>query len=121
MIIGGDSHFSYLIQRYVKRSARKIISANFGEDLLALARFQQPVAIVLEVEMPETIGWRILRDLKADPDVSRIPVIVCSWLEEETLALTEGADTHLSMPILYADFEAALESILKKKHDEKSP
>ncbi len=118
MIVGGDSHFSYLMQRYVRRSAHKIISANLGEDLLALARCEKPVAIVLEVDLPETIGWHILRALKADPEVGKIPVIICSWLDEEVRGLAEGEDIYLRMPILYEDFEAALESILMKEPNE---
>ena len=108
MIVGGDSHFSYLMQRYVRTSAHKIISTNLGEDVLALARFEKPVAIVLKVDLPESIGWHTLHALKADPEVGGIPVIVCSWLDEEARGLAEGADVYLRMPILYADFEAAL-------------
>ena len=115
MIVGGDSHFSYLMQRYVRRCAHQMISVNLGEDLLALARCQKPAAIVLEVDLPETIGWQILRTLKADPEAGRIPVIVCSWMDEELRARAAGADTYLRMPILYADFETALGSILMKE------
>ena len=118
MIVGGDSHFSYLMQRYVKRSAHNIIFANLGEDLPALTRCEKPVAIVLEVDLPETIGWQILRALKADPEAGKIPVIVCSWLDEEVRGLGEGADFYLRMPILYSDFEAALAATLKKEHNE---
>jgi CheY-like chemotaxis protein len=58
--------------------------------------------------------------LKADPEVGKIPVIVCSWLDEEARGLTEGADIYLRMPILYADFEAALAATLMKEQNEKS-
>jgi DNA-binding response OmpR family regulator len=115
MIVGGDSHFSYLMQRYVRRSTHKIISASLDEDLLALARCKKPVAIVLEVDIHTTIGWCTLRTLKTDPEVGKIPVIVCSWLDEEARGLSMGADIYLRMPILYADFKAALASILTKE------
>jgi DNA-binding response OmpR family regulator len=118
MIVGGDSHFSYLMQRYVRRSAHKIISTSLDEDLLALARCEKPVAIVLEVDNSVTIGWQTLRTLKADPEVGKIPVIVCSWLDEAVRGLAEGADIYLRMPILYADFRAALAAILMKEHNE---
>jgi CheY-like chemotaxis protein len=118
MLVGGDSHFLYLMQRYVRRSAHKIISANLEGDLIALARCEKPVAIVLEVDVPETIGWHILRALKTDPEVGKIPVIVCSWLDEEERGLAEGADIYLRMPILYSDFGTALESVLMKEHNE---
>ena len=118
MIIGGDSHFSYLMQRFVRTSAHQIIPANLGEDVLALARQEKPVAIVLELDLPETAGWHILRALIADPEVGRIPVIACSWLDEEARGRAEGADIYLRMPILYADFEAALAAILTKEQNE---
>ena len=120
LIVGGDSHFSYLMQRYVLRSAYKIITGTLGEDLLALVRFEKPVAIVMEMDLPETIGWHKLRELKADPDVGKIPIIVCSWLDEEKRGLVEGADVYLRMPILYADFKAALAAILVKESYEKN-
>jgi CheY-like chemotaxis protein len=115
MIVGGDTNFLYLMRRYVRRCAFEIISVNLGEDLLALACKQRPIAIVLEVDQPETIGWQILRSLKTDPVVGSIPVIVCSWLDDESRALAEGAKSYLRMPILYTDFEAALGSILMKE------
>src|SRR6266508_6337631 len=118
MIVGGDSHFSYLMQRFVRTSAHQIISVNLGEDVLALAKGKKPVAIVLDVDIPETVGWQTLRTLKADPDVGRIPVIACSWLDESARGLAEGADVYLRMPILYSDFGAALATILAKDGNE---
>jgi CheY-like chemotaxis protein len=115
MIVGGDSHFAYLMQRFVRTSAHQIIPVNLGEDVLALARREKPIAIVLEVDLPETAGWHILRTLKADVEVGRIPVIACSWQAEEARGLTEGAEIYLRMPILYPDFEAALAAILTKE------
>lgn len=118
MIVGRDSHFLYLIQRFVRTSEHQIVMANLGEDVLALARCEKPVAIVLEVDQPETAGWLTLRTLKADPDTRKIPVIACSWLDEEACGLAEGVDFYLRMPILYADFVVALETILAKEQSE---
>ena len=117
MIVGRDSHFSYLMQRFVRTSAHQIIPANPGEDALALARDEKPVAIVLEVDVPETIGWQTLRILKSDPGVGKIPVIACSWLDESARGLAEKADVFLRMPIMYSDFEAALATILAKEEN----
>ena len=115
MVVGGDSHFSYLMQRYVRRSAHKIISGNMDEDLVALARCEKPAAIILEVDLPGTIGWQTLRALKADPEVRKTPVILCSWLDEESRGLAEGADIYLRMPILYSDFGNALAAVSVKE------
>ena len=118
MIVGGDSHFLYLMQRFVRTSAHQIILANLGDDVLALARCEKPAAIVLEVDLPETVGWCTLRALKADLEVRRIPVMACSWQDEAARGLVDGADAYLRMPILYADFEVALTTILTKEQNE---
>ena len=121
MIVGRDSHFSYLMQRFVRTSAHQIIPANLGEDVLALVKCEKPRAIVLEVDLPETVGWQTLRTLKADAEVGKIPVIACSWQDESARGLAEGASVYLRMPIVYADFETALTAVLtKEKNDQGS-
>ena len=112
MIAGRDSYFSYLLQRFVRTSAYRAIPVNLGDDVLSLAREEKPVAIVLEVDGPEVTGWHTLRALKSDPDAGRIPVIVCSWLDESARGLAEGADMYLRMPFLYEEFGAALTTLL---------
>jgi urea transport system substrate-binding protein len=66
------------------------------------------------------LGWHILEALKADQEVGNIPVIVCSWLNEEIRGLELGADCFMRMPILYADFESLLTATLVKEEDEKN-
>jgi DNA-binding response OmpR family regulator len=120
MIVGRDSHFSYLLQRFVRTSAHRVIPVNHSDDVLSLARCEKPVAIVLEVDKPEIVGWQTLRTLKSDPEARRIPVIVCSWLDESARSLAEGADVYLRMPILYREFGAALAAILTQEENGQS-
>ncbi len=115
MVIGSDAQFTYLMQRYISSSAHQIISVHLGEDVIARAKCEKPAAIVLDVDPPQMIGWQILQALKADPDVRDIPVIVCSWLNEDVRGRELGADCYLHMPILYADFEAMLATTLLKE------
>lgn len=96
------------MRRYVKKSANKILFAYVGEDALALAKREQPSAVILEVDQPNTGGWAVLRALKECPLTSSIPVILCSWLDEEKRGLEAGANIYLRKPILYEDFVEAL-------------
>ena len=116
MIVGMDSHFAYLLQRFVRKSAHRVISVNLGDDVVSLAKDENPVAIVLEVDMPETVGWQTLRTLKSDPQAGRIPVILCSWQDESARGLAEGADVYLRMPFLYEEFGTALATILTEEN-----
>lgn len=111
MVIGDDSNFCYLMRRYVRQSAHQIIFAYLGEDALALARRDTPCAIIIEVDLPGSTGWSILKDLKANRDTCSIPVVLCSWQEDDTRGIENGADIHLRKPILYDDFLSALSQL----------
>lgn len=111
MIVGDDPSFCYLMRRYVTKSAYNTVFAYLGEEALAMAQQERPAAIVLEVGRPDTLGWRVLRALRENPATRDIPVVLCSWLDEEERGLEEGAGVYLRKPILYEDFVAALASL----------
>lgn len=64
----------------------------------------QPDLITLDIIMPQRNGWEVLKELKADPGTSAIPVIVISMVAEAGTALTFGAVDALSKPIIQDDF-----------------
>ncbi|MGC8781607.1 MAG: response regulator [Anaerolineae bacterium] len=111
MVVGADSHFSYLMRRYMRTSAHQVHFANPGEDALAAIRRERPVAIILGAGIPDVLRRDMLHALKANQATREIPVILCSWQEEALSAQTEGADLCLPMPILYEDFVAALAQV----------
>jgi CheY-like chemotaxis protein len=57
------------------------------------------VIITLDVMMPEMDGWSVLAQLKADPELARIPVIMQTIVDEPQKAYTLGAADHLTKPI----------------------
>lgn len=120
MIVGRDLPSAYLLQRFVRKSARQVIAAIHSDDILSLARGEKPVAVVLEVDTSENVGWHILRTLKSDPETKQIPVMVCSWPDESARGLAEGADVYLRMPFLYEEFGTALAALLTREENGKN-
>ena len=111
MVIGADSHFCYLMRRYIQKSAHSIVFAYLGENALDLAVREQPAAIILETDQPDSAGWHVLKDLQSNCSTSSIPVVVCSWQDEGKHGLEAGAKACLRKPILYDDFVNVLASI----------
>ena len=111
MVVGNDSHFCYLMRRYIRESSCSLIFAYPNENILEVTRQANPAAIILEIYPPGTMGWLALRTLKSNPDVSSIPVILCSWQDEEPRGINEGAEVYLRMPILYNDYLGALQQV----------
>ena len=76
----------------------KVLSALDGEIGLRLAREEHPDLILLDLILPKKDGFEVLRELKEDPAVKDVPVIILTNLEgsadvEKALAL--GATNYL--------------------------
>ena len=60
--------------------------------------------------MPGIDGWKLLGQLKHHPATSAIPVIVCTILPQEEIALSAGASAFIRKPTTRQAFRAVLES-----------
>lgn len=111
MIIGSDASFCYLMQRYVAQAAHPVCTANLGEDIVAVALRESPIAILLEADPPANRSWTLLETLRAHAETRDIPILFCGWHGEEEEGWRAGADGYLLKPILYHDFLEALMGI----------
>jgi CheY-like chemotaxis protein len=66
---------------------------------LALARDLRPVLITLDVLMPGLDGWSVLRELKGDPVLADIPVVMLTIVEEKNQGYALGAVDYMVKPI----------------------
>src|SRR6185436_11306830 len=85
-----DESFDTL-RAYLQSAGYVPIRARTGEEAVRLARVMRPLAITLDIVLPEMDGWHVLRALKADPLSSSIPVIIVSLLDNRELAVALGA------------------------------
>jgi len=93
-----DESFDTL-RAYLQSAGYVPIRARTGEEALKLARVMRPLAITLDIVLPEMDGWHVLRDLKEDSATARIPVIIVSMLENRDLAVALGAQDYFIKPI----------------------
>jgi DNA-binding response OmpR family regulator len=108
MVIGSDLHFCYLMRRYVRESAHPLLFAGPDDKALELAQRGKPSMIILEAGLLDARGQQMIRTLKTNHNTCHIPIIMCSWQDEDSQKVEEGADLYLRMPILYGDFLTAI-------------
>jgi CheY-like chemotaxis protein/two-component sensor histidine kinase len=99
LVIDDDSNARSLIQRSLNKAGFHAVTAPSGELGLALARKHRPVAITLDVMMPTMDGWAVLRQLKTDPALRDIPVIMLTMVEDKEMGYALGASDYLSKPV----------------------
>jgi two-component system, OmpR family, phosphate regulon response regulator PhoB len=55
-----------------------VLQARNGEDALRLAQQRKPGVVLLDIALPTTSGFDVLRTLKSRPATSKIPVVLVS-------------------------------------------
>ncbi|WP_147917796.1 response regulator [Ruania zhangjianzhongii] len=99
LVIDDDGPGSELVQRVLAGQGLRVESASDGDDGLHRAHELQPSLILLDVRMPGTDGWNVLAQLKADPQLAPIPVVMISVTGQQTLGLALGAADYLVKPV----------------------
>src|SRR5438309_199012 len=95
-----------------------VVNAADGEEALAVARERRPDLVLLDVIMPRLDGVAVCRELKSDPGLPFIPVIMVTALNDSkdvVVGLEAGADEYLSKPVDHAALVARVASMLRIK------
>ncbi len=99
LIIDDDSDSRMLLTDYVEGYGSQVISANSGEQGLQMARKYRPDIITVDLFMPGMNGWDVSKEIRSDPILQNIPVIVISVVANENRGLLLGAVDFLDKPI----------------------
>jgi class 3 adenylate cyclase len=96
----------------------QITAAVDGRMALNLIRRQAFDLVILDIEMPDVDGYQVLRELKDDPELRHLPVIVTSGvggLDPVVQCINLGAEDFLSKPIENVIFRARVAASLERK------
>jgi CheY-like chemotaxis protein len=109
LVIEDNEEIVSLMQRYVLNMNYTITALKNPERFMQEIAETHPSLIILDIMMPQIDGLEALSQIKRHPELGRIPVIVCSVLPQQKLALASGATDFLQKPIRRDMFIAALE------------
>jgi CheY-like chemotaxis protein len=70
-----------------------------GQQGLDYARRHRPRAILLDLILPDTDGWQILREIRADQATHDIPVIITTVVDDHNIGAPLGAVDYLTKPV----------------------
>ena len=99
LLIDDEPFNRQLMERYLSKEGWKLAFAENGQEGLLLAKKLRPKVICLDILMPSMDGWSVLLSLKADPELSGIPVVIWSMTSDKQLGYTLGASEFLMKPV----------------------
>ena len=122
IIIDDEPDFIEMVKIRLEANGYKVITASGGHEGLAMIRSEKPRVIILDVMMPGMDGFEVAKEIKSDPDICNIPVIMLTALgvsfdidHEENLkkAREAGVFSFLTKPFIPADLIDAVELAFK--------
>jgi signal transduction histidine kinase/CheY-like chemotaxis protein len=99
LVIDDDATARELIADHLKAEGFSVVTAAGGVEGLKLAKDLRPIAITLDVMMPDLDGWSVLAALRQDPELAEIPVIMITIVDEHRRGIALGAAGYLTKPI----------------------
>lgn len=122
ILVVDDDHVFVEATRAVLESKNYLVSVAYdGDEGLQKAREEKPDAIILDIIMPTKDGFTVCEQLKEDPELTGIPVLVLTSFASdkgktnipESAGLTLEAEDYLDKPVDPAELINRIEKLLQ--------
>jgi two-component system, cell cycle response regulator DivK len=116
LIVEDNERNLKLVRDVLQVKGHKTIEAVTGEDGVRLAAEHKPDLILMDIELPGINGIEALRQIRANPDNARTPIIAvtASVMQQDRRLITEaGFDAYVGKPISLKEFLEAVRAALE--------
>jgi two-component system, cell cycle response regulator len=118
LLVEDSAAIRALVRRMLVAGGHTVVEAAGGAAALAACHEHQPDVVLLDVEMPEMSGWDVLAAIKADPDLSDVPVVFLTG-RSDTADMVDGlrlgAHDYLRKPCEPAELLARVQAAARVK------
>ncbi|MBD2362756.1 MULTISPECIES: response regulator transcription factor [unclassified Anabaena] len=117
LVVDDDVGTRLSISDYLELSGYAVITANDGQEALAMVEEYQPDLIVTDIVMPRMNGYELVRRVRQKPKFRLLPVILLTArtkTQERILGYQSGCDLYLPKPFELEELAAAICNLLER-------
>jgi len=111
-----------LLSTRLKNEGYTFVTAADGDETLKQLRAESPDLLLLDVNMPVKDGFQVLEEMRSDPNIAHIPVIVITAAritsKDVREGLSLGADDYVTKPVDWGELAARIRTKLRVKRAE---
>lgn len=118
LIIEDNMQNLYLMRFLLEKNGFDIISAENGREGIEKALKHKPLAILLDIQLPEMDGYAVAAELKKHGELKDIPIIAVTsyaMVGDREQILAAGATGYIEKPIDPDNFVEEIKQYLQKK------
>lgn len=114
LIAEDEAEIAEILSAYLARSGFRSLHAKNGREALELHLQRKPDLVLLDVQMPELDGWRVLSEIRLRGNT---PVIMLTAMDQDIdklMGLRIGADDYVVKPFNPAEVVARTQAVLRR-------
>jgi CheY-like chemotaxis protein/signal transduction histidine kinase/methyl-accepting chemotaxis protein len=111
LVVEDDVYFAKILYKQAKSKGFQCLVSHRGTEGLAVAEKYNPDAIILDINLPDVDGLKILDNLKKNPETRHIPVQMMSAYEESIDAFNRGAIGYTTKPVSVEELDGAFKQL----------
>jgi len=118
LIVEDNDKNMKLARDVLQAKGYQTLEAITGEDGVKLARERKPDLVLMDIQLPGINGIEAVRQIRADANTSRIPVVALTASvtpTDRTAIAAAGFDAFLSKPINLKEFLDTVKRMVEKK------
>jgi DNA-binding response OmpR family regulator len=123
VVVGEDDDaVAHLVSAMLGDAGYLCLRARDGVQAVAMVRAESPDLLILDVLMPKQDGIQTVQQLKADPLLSRVPVLMLTALsdvDDRVRGLDAGADDYLAKPFEMRELQARVRALVRHNRRER--
>ena len=115
LIIEDEADAAELFAEMMRVSGFRVLKTSSSMPAITLMSTENPDIVILDIMMPDVSGLDILREMRRDPALTNIPVVVVSAKSmpaDIRNGMEAGASTYLTKPVGFLDLKEAVERAL---------
>ena len=113
LIIEDDTAFAKILLDYARKKSYKGLVAVRGDQGIQLAEHFNPLAILLDIQLPIMDGWQVMEALKSNPKTKPIPVHIMSSMKFGHESLLRGAVDFINKPFALEQLQVIFNTLEK--------
>ena len=101
----------------LRQGGFNVVTSDSGEEALSKISTNKPDIIILDVVLPGRSGYEVCRDIKAEAETKKIPVVICSTKSGEMdkfWGMKQGADAYLAKPVDQDELVRTVKQLIKR-------
>ena len=115
LIIEDEVDAADMFAEMMRVSGYRVLKTSSSTPALTMMSTEKPDVVILDIMMPEISGLDILRQMRRNPELAGIPVVVVSakgMPADIKLGMEAGAFIYLTKPVGFAELKEAIERAL---------